>query len=390
MRPFTGSHPWISFAFDTTRLSWIDQFKLGEVYSKSRHLGNAPLMPSVSEELHRIFLVKGVLATTAIEGNTMTEEQVRQRVEGKHNLPQSREYQGVAVDKIAEICNEVLAGIAMGEPPELSYELVCDFNRRVLHGQDLEAGVVPGRLRTGSVVVGNYRGAPAEDCEYLVRHLVDWLNEDWAPPEAPDELRFGLQVLKAILAHVYLAWIHPFGDGNGRTARLLEYLLLATQGVPSPACHLLSNHYNLTRDRYYFELSRSSRAGKTGIYGFVSYALEGFVDGFRDQIDMVLTQQLQVTWVNYVHEQFGGSSLTQTQRRRRDLVLTMMPGQIVRRGDVPDLSTALARAYATKQEKTITRDLNDLVKRNLVRQVKGGYVPNIEVVYGFLPLAAIS
>jgi hypothetical protein len=35
-----------------------------------------------------------------------------------------------------------------------------------------------------------------------------------------------------------------------------------------------------------------------------------------------------------------------------------------------------------------TRDLNDLVKRNLVRQVEGGYVPNIEVVHGFLLLAA--
>ncbi len=38
-----------------------------------------------------------------------------------------------------------------------------------------------------------------------------------------------------------MAWIHPFGDGNGRTARLLEFLILARCGmVPLPAAHLLS------------------------------------------------------------------------------------------------------------------------------------------------------
>ncbi len=41
-------------------------------------------------------------------------------------------------------------------------------------------------------------------------------------------------IIKAVLAHVYIAWIHPFGNGNGRTARLIEFHLLMSGGMPPP------------------------------------------------------------------------------------------------------------------------------------------------------------
>jgi Fic family protein len=65
-------------------------------------------------------------------------------------------------------------------------------------------------------------------------------------------------VLLAVWAHLYIAWIHPFGDGNGRTARLVGFTLLLEGGVPAPAAHLLSNHNNRTRSSYYMELDKAS------------------------------------------------------------------------------------------------------------------------------------
>ncbi|CED92167.1 Fido domain [Actinomyces succiniciruminis] len=61
----------------------------------------------------------------------------------------------------------------------------------------------------------------------------------------------------ATLAHLHLTWIHPFGDGNGRMSRLLEFELLIRAGVPVPAAHLLSDHYNKTRDMYYSILEQT-------------------------------------------------------------------------------------------------------------------------------------
>src|SRR6185437_1256822 len=98
--------------------------------------------------------------------------------------------------------------------------------------------------------------------------------------------KFAMTLFKAILAHLYIAWIHPFGDGNGRTARLVEFQILMQSGVPYPACHLLSNHYNKTRIRYYAELDRSSKA-EEGVLSFIEYAVQGFVDGLREQVSYI-------------------------------------------------------------------------------------------------------
>ncbi len=91
---------------------------------------------------------------------------------------------------------------------------------------------MPGQLRTHSVGVLRYRGAPAADLEYLVERMCKWLN-DFRIDD--DELTFTAAILRAALAHLYVAWIHPFGDGNGRTARLVEFQILIQSGVPLPA-----------------------------------------------------------------------------------------------------------------------------------------------------------
>lgn len=386
MRDYQATHSWIDFRFELAKLNWLSHFRVGEAKSKCDHLAGVALMPDVSQRLHLIYLVKGVLATTAIEGNTMTEDQVLARIEGTSDLPPSREYQGAAVDNIAAVCNEVLDAVAQGTPPEVSTELLLNFNERVLRGQELESHVIPGQIRRDSVGVGRYLAPPAKDCRYLLDELCIWINRPWIDDEASDELKFTVVLIKSILAHLYIAWIHPFGDGNGRTARLVEFLLLVRSGLPSPAAHLLSNHYNLTRDRYYQRLEQSSK-GENGEIVFVEYAIEGLIDGLREQTAVVRTQQMEVTWINYVHGHFQDRRITDTQRRRRELVLSMKAGEAVGREAVPDLTPQLARLYANKQAKTVTRDLNALVEENLVRRTVDGFVPRTELVEAFLPLS---
>ena len=94
------------------------------------------------------------------------------------------------------------------------------------------------------------------------------------------------------------------GDGNGRTARLLELAILLEAGLPQPTCHLLSNHYNQARPAYYRQLDRASKA-QNGPYGFIAYALTGFVDGLQDQKRLIREHQWQVAWVHFVHESFS-------------------------------------------------------------------------------------
>ena len=357
---------------------------LGEARSKCEHLAGAPLKPDVAQQLYKVTLVKGALATTAIEGNTLTEDQARGILDGTYKAPPSRQYQEQEVRNLLEALQDLLGRIVEHETIEITPALISEFNNKILQGTDYREDVVPGKVRTDSVVVGTYRAAPAVDCEYLLDRLTDWLNSSTFVHPDP-EIQFALTLAKAVYAHLYIAWIHPFGDGNGRTARLLEFLILANCGyVPVPAAHLLSNHYNLTRDRYYRELDLASKPGQSTL-GFLSYAIEGFIDGIREAIDMVRTQQIEVAWVNYVHDRFATLPNTPASARQRSLVLAMPKDVPVPRGDLEGLTPKIARLYATAGPRTLSRDLNRLEGLGLIRKVRLGYRAQAQIVQAFLP-----
>ena len=168
---YQQTHPWIRFQTNLSSGSAHFWMLLGEARSKCQHIQGVPLEPDTADALHRLYLAKGVLATTAIEGNTLSEEQVLQHLEGRLQLPPGQEYLKQEIDNILEACNQIWSDLQGGGSQTLSPEMVKDFNRRVLKDLELEEGVVPGELiQSGSNVVGGiYRGAPASDCEYLLK-----------------------------------------------------------------------------------------------------------------------------------------------------------------------------------------------------------------------------
>ena len=229
---------------------------LGDACSKCEYIAGVPLLPETAERLHRIYLERGARATTAIEGNTLSEEEVARLARGELDLPPSREYLGIEVRNILDACNDMLADLSNGSTLRLDADRVKALNGQVLHDLKMDDDAVAGEIRSHEVGAARYRGAPAKDCEYLLTRLCQWLNDmDFELGHS----RLATPIVKAIVSHLYLAWIHPFSDGNGRSARLVECQILLNSGVPSPAAHLLSNHYNDTRSEYYRQLDRSSR-----------------------------------------------------------------------------------------------------------------------------------
>jgi len=384
---YENSHPWLKFSLRIPPDDYHLWLLLGEVASKVQHLSGVPLRPDVAADLHRVYLAKGVLATTAIEGNTLSEEQVRQLIDGKLELPKSQQYLQQEVQNIIDVCNREAKELLKPDGSEryLDRALIEQYNRDVLKGLELSEGTVPGQLRQHSVVVGNvYRGAPAEDCEYLLDRLCTWLNsDDFLPSE--EDLRVPFALIKAIVAHVYLAWIHPFGDGNGRTARLIEFHILFANGIPLPAAHLLSDHYNLTRAGYYRELAKASASGGD-LVPFIRYALRGFLDGIRDQIGRIRGQQMAVAWENYVHDCFRKLRTSPTQKRRRELVFDLTDrGDWADVAEIPLLTPKLAREYATAGERMVQRDLNSLANMGLISRRHGKVMANRHMIQAFLP-----
>ena len=383
-REYKRTHPWIAFSLDLTNASYRLWMLLGEAQSKCRHISGVPLRPGDAEKLHKLFLVRGARATTAIEGNTLTEDEVRRIVDDDLQLPPSRAYLKREVENIVSACNAIASGVSSPEQSgsDLTVEEILDYNSVVLENLPLKEDIVPGEIRTFPVVAGGYRGAPAQECRLLLEKLCIWLND-------PDSFHLGERnkiaagLLKAVIAHLYLVWIHPFGDGNGRVARLLEFRLLLEAGAPSPAAHLFSNHYNDTREEYYRHLELSWRKSD-GVLSFLEYALEGFVDQLEDQIVQIRHSQIEGAWENYIHTQFAD---TAPEKRRKKMLLALS----AEKGPVPKnrvllLDTELASMYEGKTMKTVARDLSDLEKRGLIVEEKNLVRPAKERILAFLPV----
>lgn len=386
---YSETHPHIDFRLDLREASPPTWVLLGEAKSKCQHIGRALLAPEAADELLRVYLAKGMLATTAIEGNTLSEDEVRRIIDRTLRLPPSREYLEREIANVLEAYNLAREEILADPRLPFSVERLCEYNRLILDELELEENVVAGQIRRHSVAVGGYRAVPAEDAEYLLARLCEWLNgDDFDAPADSPHLAAPLAIVKAVAAHLYLAWIHPFGDGNGRTARLLELQILLAAGFPVPSCQLLSNHYNQTRGEYYRQLALSSR-GRNGVLSFLGYAVQGFVDQLHQQLDVIWRQQFDDRWSQYVYQRFG-ERRSETDNRRLRLVLDLSrrwreTGEPVAKREIAVLSPRLAAAFATRTEKTLSRDLNAIHRLGLLRPQGGGWVPADEAIRGLQP-----
>lgn len=382
MWKYETTHPWIKFQFDTRRLNHKIWLRLGEAKSKCEHILGAPLLPETIRHFSRIYLVKGVLATTAIEGNTLTENEVDKRINGELNLPPSKEYLGLEIDNIVEAVN-MIGDTILNEKGacELSIEQIKQYNTIVLKDLPLDEDVVPGQIRNYPVRIASYRGAPAEDIEYLLEKYIVWLNKEFVFP-ADQKMIYG--ILKAIMAHLYFVWIHPFGDGNGRTARLIEFQIMLSSGIPSVAAHLLSNHYNITRTKYYQILDRTSKS-EDFITDFIDYALEGLVDGLKEEIEVIQGKQLQVHWINHIHNRFKGMN-SKTDNRKKELILELSTSARIHFifEEIRHVTPKIAETYANLNDITLKRDLSELIELELLTKDRNDYSLNLKILTHYL------
>lgn len=382
METYLKTHPWITFRADLREAPAELWILLGECQSKCEHISGVPLKPSVAQNLNQVYLAKGSLATTAIEGNTLTEEEVRRHLEGKLQLPPSKQYLAREIDNVVKACNRILKKLRSGKKVELAVETIREYNRTVLTNLQVEDPVIPGEIRQYEVGVARYKAPSPGECKNLLEKLCEWLNGDDFTPKAGRALVYA--IIKAIMAHLYLAWIHPFGDGNGRTARLVEYQILISSGVPMPAAHLLSNHYNETRSEYYRQLDRASKSGGD-IISFLLYAVQGFRDGLKSQLDRIRYQQWDIAWADYVYEAFQRKSGAANDRRRKLILDLSDQTKPVPLQKIPEISPRIAAAYAKKTSKTMSRDLNELVEMGLVEKEPDGFSAAMWKILAFLP-----
>jgi len=124
---------------------------------------------------------------------------------------------------------------------------------------------------------------------------------------------------------------------------------------------------------------------------FVNYAIQGFIDGLKAQIEVIREAQMQITWRDFIYDNFRNKSGA-TSERRRKLILDISDKMTepISFKEIRHVSPRIAELYANRTEKTITRDITELIDMNLLKREKGGYKANSEKILAFLPLRKIS
>ena len=390
MKNLLEKYQWISYKIDFSKMDYRFWLTLGQCISKSRHISQIPLLPKNRDKLHSVFLAKGVAATTAIEGNTLGEEKVLEILQNRDNIEPSKQYQKQEVLNIIEACNQIAKDISGGDNLMVSTEFLCKLNERVLaNGVPVAEGAAPGKIRRHSVVVGNiYRGPDAMDVPILLEEFCRWINT--LGNEIEEKVgKESVAIIRAIVAHLYIVWIHPFGDGNGRTARLVEFMILLQYGIPSAAAHLLSNHYNLTRTMYYKYLDLAGKGGKPE--EFFKYAVEGFKDGLQSVIDTIIDQVQFISWQHYVYETFKEMPKSDVSKRQRDVLIEISAKHydVGRPLTLKEIEDFTAKVYLEhkKQSNSFKKDYRYLIENEFLLEMKDGITPNVKPVLQRLPFS---
>jgi len=205
---------------------------------------------------------RNVHASTAIEGNPLTLEQVRALEEG-------RELVASDVRSEREVIN-YFAGLRHIEKHVAKKKLRHDdlFElHRILAGEVMDQGEA-GRYRSIAVRVGHYVPPSPDEVSGLMFELLDWWNTHSA------ELS---PVLSSAIIHYRFETIHPFADGNGRTGRALALWELFRRGFDTHHIFSVDEYYWEDRPRYYKALEAVRHDGED-LSSWLEYCTKGLLE----------------------------------------------------------------------------------------------------------------
>lgn len=215
--------------------------------------------------------------STQIEGNRLTQAQVKEAVAGAR-FP-GKERDELEVRHHYRALEEMERLAAAGGP-------LTEGQLRRLHGLVMTGQSKPTPYRDGQNVIRNsrtreivYMPPEAKAVPGLMLDLVKWINQQLDEGDLP------VPVIAA-LAHYQFATIHPYYDGNGRTARLLANLILHKAGYGLKGIYSLDEYYARNLAGYYAGLtigpSHNYHLGRAEAYttGFLDFFCVGMADAF--------------------------------------------------------------------------------------------------------------
>lgn len=327
-------------------------------------INDLPILPRISAQIQDELIRRSIFSTAALEGNPLSEDSV---IEILNNQSQIQDSETVKIE--IQNLKKAYTYLKKLKPTEnylyLDEKLIRNIHKSIT--KDIEyKDNTPGNYRNHIVRVGdpNHGGIYTppkilKDISNLLKLFVEWINCDQMKQIDP--------IIRAALSHYHLGLIHPFGDGNGRTARLVEALILQTSGIKYVPV-MLSNYYYRYMDDYYWAFSKSKKNKDNEVTHFLEFVLKGLITSLKE-LKWKITFHIRVlTLKDYFSFLRSEKQIT---RRQYDFLMILIENTTFE-FTINEIQSSqpLHILYRSVSPSTIRRDIKKLLELKLLKIVK--------------------
>ena len=312
------------------------------------------LVPKWEARLRRQALMRNTHSSTAIEGNKLTLEQVEALAAGKDVAATNKDKQEVlnyieALEKIP----------TLAEKGKIRIADVLNIHR-IITKDVMQNSVDSGVFRNRQVFVGKrifngtgfkeeveYMPPKTEEVPGLINEFLNWLNMDKTWEINP--------VILAGIVHYEIARVHPFIDGNGRTARLLVTLVLYLSGFDHRRIFALDDYYDRDRKSYYAAL-KTAQVNNGDITQWLEYFTTGVASSVQEAQEAIVKVESK--------GKRGGQGQISLTKRQMQIVEYITARSKVTNRELQELFDISAQA--------VLKELTKLVELKVIRPVGEG------------------
>lgn len=334
---------------------------VGVIEASKEVILNAALIPAWEVKFRKEAELRMVHHGTHIEGNQLSEEEVQEVLDGKEVFARDRDIQEVInYRNVLKFIDQISSQIGPGSPYYFTLETILEIHRIVT--ERLLSEDQSGNFRVKQVVLRNtrtglisYTPPPAAEIPFLMEDLVSWINTEETKELHP--------IIKAGIIHYEIARIHPFIDGNGRTARSSATLIMFLDGYDIRRFFSLEQYFDENPLDYYETLQAVSNQLVLDTHERdLTPWLEYFTRGVAIEMNKIKERVKRISADTRVKDKLG----EQVELNERQMIIV----EFLNRNKQMQ-NRDFRKIFPDYSDDTVLRELRFLMKKGLLKKIGG-------------------
>lgn len=325
---------------------------IAQVEAAKEIIENAPLVPFYEKQFQTDAFARIIHHGTHIEGNDLDLTQTMKVLEGQEVFARERDIQEVInYRNVVKLLDDLVAKRGFYDPEmlkEIQKETVNKLVAEDKAGFFRRTQVVIKEEGTGRVVL---EPPPFVEVPYLLNDFFEWLNSGNA--------RETHSIILAGIVHYILVAIHPFVEGNGRTARAFASLVLLKEGYDIKRFFALEEHFDNDLGAYYEAFAEVDKQSKNIAARDLTTWLEYFTGVVAVEL-VKIKERVRKISIDSKFKSKLGEQVALTERQMKLVEYLSENGSAI--------MTELKDIISMVSEDTILRDLSDLLDKGIIKK----------------------